>query len=897
MIASRGITSYRDKQMNRLEHFPSTENEPNYYQAHLSDYLTILKRRKGFILLFWFLIVGLAALYLYTQERLYRSTALIMVEGKASPENPLGETEVRPGYFANPYYTTEINLLSHRALVQSVIEELELEAYYISQLDEPTDNTNSPDPAGNGDSAGSLKTSIIEWYLKNLEIVAVPESNLVHINFTGPDPELITRVVNMHAQKAIKNTVQLHQERAKSALDWLKAQVQKQKNEVEVVQRQIYEFKKNNDLMITEDRENIFSQEFTELNSALIKAKADHITRQAAYLQLDKVTNENLDTFLLPEISNDPTIQSLKAQLAGLKARQTEMTSKFGPKHPKMIELNSSVKQVKAEIDAEIARLRKTIRSESDRAASIEDLVTRQLEQKKKTALSLGEKIIEYDVLQQQASSARDIYNFLLKQAEEISLASVMNSSNIRVIDQAERPMEPVQPKIMIGLFLAACLGLFIGTGMAFFLEYMDNTLKTPMDVTIRLGMPVLGTIPFYKAMKNRRNLLLTYDEDSQKDKKAVIADPLSHISSRLPAELSPTDSEGYNGRVIAVESVTMGEGKTMIVSKIAANLTDAGLRVLLLDTDFQRSSVNQIFDIRNGSGLENTIDKIQSLQVNGGDLKDFSIDDIFFLVLLKRLNGQLVVRNDDQMISVYFQNGQLLHIQNNNNPDANRIGTMLLQGNFISREQLRDALHRHSRTGQPIGYILVNSGFISRDKLRGPLRLQMEEHIQKVFSWKSGRFAFKPELLRIYENERIFFGEDYSELINNLGRVQGSKIIEKEIFSNISSTDRENLYVLPANSTTKKPIGRINRALFKKLLEIVRQRFDVILIDTPPLDAQTGVESIFSFVDGVVFVISAGNLSYKVINNAISSLPRDKIIGAVLNKVKTKPDHYSYYM
>ncbi len=879
--------------MNRIENFSSADNGPQFYQAHLSDYLTILKRRKWFILLFWFLVMGLAAFYLFNQKQIYRATALIMIERKPSPANPLGETETRPGSFVNPYYTTEVNLLSHRALIQAVIQDLELDKYYISQLDEPLDDNVSTTAAS--DSADPLKAKVIAWYLKNLETEPVPESNLVNISFTGPDPGIITQVVNTHAQKAIENTVQLHQQRAKTALDWLKGQVDKQKKEVEATQREIYEFKKNNDLMITESRENIFSQEFTELNSALIKAKADHIARQAAYLQLDKVSNENLDTFLLPEISNDPAIQSLKSQLSELKSRQIEMSSKYGPKHPKMIELNSGINQVKEEINSEIARLRKTIKAESDRAASIEDLVTRQLEQKKKMALSLGEKVIEHDVLEQQAASARDIYNFLLKQAQEISLASVMSSSNIRVIDPAETPMRPVQPQVLIGLFIAACLGLFTGTGLAFFLEYMDNTLKTPTDVTARLGMPVLATIPYYKAMK-KKNYQITYNEESKKRKKELIADPLSHISSRLPAEL-PLSGENYHGRVIAVESVTMGEGKTMVVAKIASNLTDAGLRVLLLDTDFQRSTIKKMFAIRNGSGLESTINKIQSLQIGGGNLKDFSIDDLFFLILLKRLNGQLIVRNDDQIISAYFQNGQLLHIQNNNNPNANRIGTMLLKGNFISKDQLRNALQRHSRTGQPIGYILVNSGFISRENLRGPLRLQMEEHIQKIFSWKSGQFAFKPELMRIYENERIFFGEDYSELINNLGRTEGSKIVEKMIFNDIVSTKNENLYVLPSNSSTKKPISRVNRSLLKRLLEIVKQRFDVVLIDTPPLDSQMGVESIFTFVDGVIVVISAGNLSYRIINNAIKTLPQDKIIGAVLNKVKTKPNHYSYYM
>jgi uncharacterized protein involved in exopolysaccharide biosynthesis len=104
--------------MNRIENHSSADNGTQYYQAHLSDYLTILRRRKWFIILFWLLVMGLAAFYLYNQKQIYRATALIMIERKPSPANPLGDTETRPGSFENPYYTTEVNLLSHRTLIR-----------------------------------------------------------------------------------------------------------------------------------------------------------------------------------------------------------------------------------------------------------------------------------------------------------------------------------------------------------------------------------------------------------------------------------------------------------------------------------------------------------------------------------------------------------------------------------------------------------------------------------------------------------------------------------------------------------------------------------------------------------------------------------------------------------
>ncbi|KJS32456.1 MAG: hypothetical protein VR64_06965 [Desulfatitalea sp. BRH_c12] len=872
-----------------------SENFPHPYKVlsapgHLSDYLAILQRRKWVVLLVWLLVMGGAVLNFHHQEQVYRASALIMIERKPSPMDPLGETETRSSAFVNPYYKTEVKLLSHRTLIQTVIRELELEKYYVALTEEPSD----PQPSTSNDGAVQLQAEIVEWYTDHFEIEPVPESNLVHIRFSGPDPEMAAKIVNTHAEKASEDTVQLHQKRAKSALDWLKAQLERQKKEVKTAQESVNAFKKDNDLMMMGGRENIFSQEFAELNNALIKARADHIASQAAYLQLDRTTDENIDTLLFPEISDDTVIQNLKSKLSDIYSRRIEMASKYGPKHTKMIELNATLAHVKSEINAEIARLRRTIKAQADRAASIEALVTRQLEKKKKLALSMGEKLSQYDVLQQQAESSREIYDFLLKQAEEISLASVMSSSHIRVIDPAEIPTRPDQFPMMLVLLAAAFVGLFMGTGLALFLEYMDNTVKTPIDVSVRLGMTVFGVIPYDKAIRKEIDQI-SYHQYSLKDQKKLIADPVSRITSRLSVKMTPS-GENCQGRVIAVESVTMGEGKTVVVSKIAANLTSAGLRVLLLDSDFQRSTLTAMVGLRNGGGLERAIHRIEMLNIGRGELKDFSVDDIFFLIQLKRLSGELLVRNDDSNLSAFFLNGALLHIQDDNNPTANRLGRMLLQGKFISEDQLQEALARHNRTGRPLGYILVNSGYVSREKLRGSLRLQMEDHIQKLFSWKSGHFHFSPGLMRTYESERILYAEDFSELIDNLGWIEGSKMVENIIFEDIVGTKQQNLFVLPANSSTKRPIGHVNRALLRKLLEIVKTRFDVVLIDTPPLDAQLGVETLSSFVDGIIVVISAGNLSYRIINSELDSLPRDKIIGAVLNKVRTKPSHYNYY-
>ncbi len=142
---------------------------------------------------------------------------------------------------------------------------------------------------------------------------------------------------------------------------------------------------------------------------------------------------------------------------------------------------------------------------------------------------------------------------------------------------------------------------------------------------------------------------------------------------------------------------------------------------------------------------------------------------------------------------------------------------------------------------------------------------------------------------------ERILYGDDYAAAIANLGRLEGYNLLENEILANITNGQVENLSILPAGATSTKPIGQVNIALLSKFLEILKQRFDIILLDSPPLDAAAGNATLFQLTDGVIFVIKAGHLSIKILNEAKAGIPADKLVGAVLNQVKRK-DMYYYY-
>jgi uncharacterized protein involved in exopolysaccharide biosynthesis len=579
---------------------PTADRHPQQ-QAHLSDYLEILKRRKWIVIAIFICIVSTVSAVTFYMTPQFEATAQILLGDKPTPMHLLGNSAERMPA-RNLYHQTQVNLLHNRMLARMVIQHLGLEKRFALANDtqdklprahaEKQQDKSAPesDASLHQDAASKISSKVLGWYQRHLTITPVRDSSLVNISFSGPDAELITRIANKHAEVAIESAIGRHQSAAKDTLDWIKSQIESQKKDVQNSQRAIYKFKKKHNVLSLEESQVINSVEIQELSNALTRAKAERITKQAIYVQLKKIAENNQDVMAMPEISNYSIIENLRNQLVDLNSRRLEMGTKYGPRHPKMKELTNRIRRIKYEIVNESNRLKSTIKAELDRAAAIEKNIMNALDNQKKAAISLGERAIEYEVLKQKAASSQDIYNFLLKQSEQMGLASAISNSNMRIVDRAEIPMKPVSPKIYLNIALAVFIALFAGTGIAFFVEYLDNTVKTPMDVSLSLGLPVLGMIPVDNALKhNGRNKPLLAHRDGAKGN-AVIHNPLCHISNRLPAALRKP-SNGLFGKALLVESVTMGEGKSTVISRIAENLTEAGLRVLLVDCDFQRPS------------------------------------------------------------------------------------------------------------------------------------------------------------------------------------------------------------------------------------------------------------------------------------------------------------------
>ncbi len=865
----------------------------------LSDCLNIVWKRRWWAIYVFVAVVGIVTVKNLLTTPVYEATTSLLIGKQYSTENTIG-TSLARGELSQEYFKTQSSLLMSNDLVSDIIKELR-----IGQ--DPTARDKGPVANKLSDFIGWKMPDMIDWYLSNLKVEQEIGSQLICVSFLSPYPGVAARVANTHADVFIEKSTQKLSREYKQAIVWLTKQLEEQRLKLQDSERAIVKYKEANELFafsglsaINEDEKTVsgkVSSKLVELDNELFKMDKDRLKMQATYDQLEKFSLDEEEFLFLADIEANTIISQLREHLVTLKKERLRLDSLYGHKHPSMIEVNSQIKNMEQEIFDEVKRVRGAIKVEMDRLAASKENINNELEELKKIATTYGEKSIDYNELIRQRDSDKQIYDDLLKQSNETSVLSNTKRCNISVADKASLPRYPIRPKTAVNISISLALGLVCGVGLAFFIEYMDKSVRTPEDVSSRLGLQVVGMLPYDSVLSQDKQLALTSSESVDRN----ISDnegSYYNASNSLTCGF-PTKRSGMDGQALLVESALPGDGKSTVVAKSAVSLARGGLRVIMVDADHQRSTLHGFFGITDSEnvGLLNTMTGIISKNLQSGDLEKCSMDDLFFLISLKNLNGQLVVRNDTQVMVAIFREGQLFHLLNKDAPSANRLGTMLLRANLITEDQLKDALERSQRAEQPLGYVLVNLGYINQDKLQGPVKLQMEERLQMLFSWKHGTFTFEPGSLDSYEDKKIYFQEDYTPVINRLGRRLESRFLASEIFSNVKSLDEPNLSILPAGlESSKKLEGTVYYTLMEKILDILKQRYDVVLIDAPPLLYMGGmVKPLLHMVDGVFFVVKSGKVSVKQVNEARSILSESgiNVIGTILNQVKPGKDNY----
>ena len=578
---------------------PPAESQAGY--GHLVDYLRVLHKRRWTAATAFLLVVVSVTVYTFTVTPIYEARTRLLIE--ADNPNVIDFKEVIDEQGAKAdYYQTQYNILQSRALARKALEDLKLWGNEHFAVDTGTSMFSGwfggdDQPAAAADGAETVEQShAIDRFLENVTVVPIRNSRLVDVKYRLSDPDLATKVVNAIAKNYIEQNLEYKFLASKEASDWLGERLAEQRKEVEAAETALQRYREQNEAISLEDRENIVVQKLTDLNGAVTQAKTDRFQKQALYNQLQSLVKEKagLDTF--PAVLSNSYIQQQKGELAQLQSQHRQLSERLGEKHPDILKVRSAIELAQAKLDGEIGKVVQSVRNEYQAALAKENSLIAALNQQKGEALTMNRKAIDYGVLERDVQSTKQIYESLMQRARETGVSAELKSSNIRVVDRAERPQSPVTPRKALNLSLALVSGLMLAFGLAFFFEYVDSRIKSPDEITAYLGLASLGMVPALKP-----NSWTGHEPLISNGVPPNFAEAIRAVRTNV---LFSSAEEG--SRSLVVTSTGPGEGKTLVATNLAISFAQAGQRVLLIDADMRRPRVHDMFKQRQEPGLSN---------------------------------------------------------------------------------------------------------------------------------------------------------------------------------------------------------------------------------------------------------------------------------------------------
>jgi len=598
----------------------------------LRGYWQVIQRHLRVILGLSVMAVLLAILIVYAVRPVYLSSATLMVESQQSKVLLMGDAYEMQS-MNDEYFQTQYEILKSRDLAQQVIDKLKLKDNP-EFAEDPEDLKEEPSlwqkwlsalPAlfEQADEAKSQKNAAVEYvqreellevFLKKLSVKPRKMTQLVDISFEAYDPELARLVVDTLGDTFIESSMSARLGETRKAADWLAERLQFLKEKLTTSEKQLQAYLNKEHLVDLEGVLTLTKGEIEQNSNRLTEARKARIEAESLYNKVRSLGDRLYSSVeIVPEVFSDPVVQALKQKEEEIIRKISELSQRYGSEHPTMIAARSELASVKKQLKDNIASSVSGIRSRYEIALANERAVAGSLESNKAQVQAIGYKQTQLGELQREVESNRNLYETFFTRYKEASEAAALKEATIRFVDRASYPYEPVRPKKLLIVVLAFFAALFGGVMLAFLLEYLDMTIKTPEDVENKLGVPMLGLIPHYKIKKEESGKLSDVGKMVVVYPKSPFAEAVRTVRTGLILSALGSPKNTW-----LVTSSLSGEGKSTLSINLAFSMSqmESG-RVLLIDADLRRPTLmKRLRSLPPGSlGLAHALTKTAKLE------------------------------------------------------------------------------------------------------------------------------------------------------------------------------------------------------------------------------------------------------------------------------------------
>lgn len=555
--------------MSDQESTPSQEAK-----LHFLDYWRVIRLRLPIIVLAFLLVVVTAGVTTYFLPRQYQSNVIIEVEQNEQKIRIFTEG-YQGGMGMDPRFaTTQFQIIQRKEMLYPVIETLDLVQRWADM---------------------GIRTKEQAYFRLRgmIDVREVRNTNLLQISVESTNPQEASDLANTIAQEYQRKRIDEQQKVLSRSLATLEDEVAKQRTKVQEAATEMSRIR--TELGITDLNPDSLEDPLQAQDKVLLdqealvnEARIRTSMLRTKYEQIEKLSGDDLMRSLPTLEIQDQTITQILPQYQEIASELARaMQSGLGARHPIILSLQAKKAAYEQQLSDQINSIRRTLAANLDITEKSLVTMEEQLEKSRLDQREAKTRNAEYARAKNDYIQAKKVLEAAELRLSTETMQRSMPMSPARIWEKAEPASAPSKPKVLLNMALAVVVGLIVGVGLAFFLEYLDTSVKTMEDVENFLQVPVLAVVP-----KDIR-LLLEHPE--------ATADAEAYRILRTNVEFN---RQSPDANTITFVSGGAGEGKSTTLANLAYTFAQGGYNTLVVDADLRRPTQHRFFGVDGDRGL-----------------------------------------------------------------------------------------------------------------------------------------------------------------------------------------------------------------------------------------------------------------------------------------------------
>jgi polysaccharide biosynthesis transport protein len=450
----------------------------------------------------------------------------------------------------------------------------------------------------------------------SLKVKTTPRTRVIELTAKSTNPQLATDFTNSLANEFIEQAIESRLKTTETIGSWLGKELDDARAKLQHSESALQTYAGKSGLIFTDNQDtNIATEKLQQLQQQLTSLIADRVAKEARFELAEHSPPDSL-----PDVLGDDALRTAQANVVDAQRKVADLTAIFTPDFGKVKRAAAELVALQTAFEEQRAAIVVRVKNDFTEAGRKEKLLEASYNSQAREVMGQDEKAIQYNILKRDVDSNRQLYDTMLQQLKQSSIASALHASNVRVVDPATLPQKPVWPNYKILAPLGLIFGLLSGLGAIMVSERMDRRLRHPGEIQLWANVPELGTIPNASVGAGKKvrvkpvsgapkhTELLAADKKFDRAIEMVTWNRKpSLMAEAFRATLTSILFVGENGsrpRTVVLTSANASDGKTTITTNLAIAMAEVRGNVLVIDADLRRPRLHDLFGISNERGL-----------------------------------------------------------------------------------------------------------------------------------------------------------------------------------------------------------------------------------------------------------------------------------------------------